>query len=239
MREKLLIVQNITHEGPGLLAELLEEHGVGFAMYDLSKGDEIPDPRNYPGVVVLGGPQSANDASPGITHELQRIRETLDAGIPYLGICLGLQLLVSAAGGSVVACHLKEIGFREPDGSPFMAELTSEGKQDDLFRGLPENLRVFQLHGETVVPCAGMTLLAKGRGCENQVLRVGKNAWGLQCHFEMTGTMFENWIGIDPDLKVMDRTHLLRDFDDIRDEYIATGRKILLNFLSVTGLLKS
>jgi GMP synthase-like glutamine amidotransferase len=239
MPDKLMIIQNITHEGPGMLAELLEEYALGFELYDLSTGDEIPDPRDYPGVVVLGGPQSANDASPRISHELQRIRETLDAGIPYLGICLGLQLLVSAAGGSVVPCRRKEIGFREPDGSPFMVQLTPEGKQDALFDGLPENLQVFQLHGETVIPSAGMTLLAKSRGCENQVLRVGTNAWGLQCHFEMTGAMFENWIGIDPDLKAMDRTELLREFDNIRDNYSATGRKIMLNFLKESGLLKS
>ena len=239
MPDKLMIVQNITHEGPGMLAELLEEKGLGFELYDLSKGDEIPDTRDYPGVVVLGGPQSANDASPQISHELLRIRETIESGIPYLGICLGLQLLVSAAGGSVVPCHRKEIGFREPDGSPFLVQLTSEGKQDPLFRDLPDNLQVFQLHGETVVPCSGMTLLAKGGGCENQVLRVGTNAWGLQCHFEMTRAMFEKWIGIDPDLKSMDRTELLHEFDNIRDEYSATGRKILLNFLTVSGLLKS
>jgi GMP synthase-like glutamine amidotransferase len=237
-KNKLLIVQNISHEGPGMLAELLEEHALGFELYDLSKGDAIPDPLHYPGVVVLGGPQSANDATPQISHELQRVRETLDAGIPYLGICLGLQLLVAAAGGSVVPCYQKEIGFREPDGSPFLAKLTSKGKRDALFRGLPENLRVFQLHGETVIPGAGMTVLAKGRGCENQVLRVGTNAWGLQCHFEMTGAMFENWIGIDPDLKAMSRTELLHEFASIRDEYMVTGRTILFNFLAVAGLVK-
>ncbi|NTW52056.1 MAG: type 1 glutamine amidotransferase [Chlorobiaceae bacterium] len=239
MRNNLLIVLNIDHEGPGILAELLEEYSLGFELCDLSKGDLIPDTRDYRAVVILGGPQSANDTSPLILHELQRIRETIDAGVPYLGICLGLQLLVAAKGGSIVPCRPKEIGFHEPDGSPFMVQLTSEGRQDGLFRGLPENLRVFQLHGETVIPGADMTLLATGKGCKYQVLRIGTNAWGLQCHFEMTGTMFESWIGIDPDLKAMDRDGLLLEFNRIRDEYRATGRTILLNFLGVTGLINS
>ena len=237
MHNKLLILQNIGHEGPGILAGLLKEHALDFDLYDLSKGDLIPDTRNYKGLVVLGGPQSANDTSPQILHELQRIRETLDAGVPYLGICLGLQLLVVAAGGSVVACQRKEIGFREKDGTPFNVLLTSEGKRDALFHGLPERLRVFQLHGETVIPHSGTNLLAKGRGCENQVLRVGTNAWGLQCHFEMTDAMFECWIAIDPDLKAMDRSELLDEFESIRSEYETTGRTILLNFLDVTGLI--
>jgi GMP synthase-like glutamine amidotransferase len=237
MHDKLLIVQNISHEGPGILAEILNEQALSFEMYDLSKGDSIPDPRNYPGIVVLGGPQSANDSSTQIRHELQRIGDALDAGIPYLGICLGLQLLVAATGGSVITCNRKEIGFREPDGSPFMVQLTSEGKNDPLFRDLPESLKVFQLHGETVIPGPGMNLLATGHGCENQVLRFGKKAWGLQCHFEMTEAMFESWIGIDPDLMAMDRAELLREFDSIRNEYTATGRTILLNFLAETGLV--
>ncbi|AAM71754.1 MAG TPA: type 1 glutamine amidotransferase [Chlorobaculum sp.] len=238
MSGTILVVQNISHEGPGLLANLLEEHAINVELCDLSKSEPIPDPSGYAAMVVLGGPQSANDATPQITGELKAIDKALDAGVPYLGICLGLQLLVKARGGSVVKCHQKEIGFREPDGEPFMVELTGDGKQDALFLGMPERLRVFQLHGETVEPAKGMTLLATGRGCKHQVVRVGSNAWGLQCHFEMTPAMFESWIGIDADLKAMNRDELLAEFEAISEEYTETGRSILLNFLAVTGLVK-
>ncbi|NTV68337.1 MAG: type 1 glutamine amidotransferase [Chlorobaculum sp.] len=239
MTDKLFIVQNISHEGPGILQELLNEHKIAFERYDLSKGDSLPDPTGYAGMVVLGGPQSANDASAEITGELKAIRQALDACVPYLGICLGLQLLVKAAGGGVVRCEQKEIGFREPDGEPFMVELTGEGRRDALFRGMPERLRVFQLHGETVTLDESMALLATGRGCRNQIVRVGENAWGLQCHFEMTSAMFESWIGIDHDLKMMDREELLREFSAISEEYAETGRAILRNFLEITGLLQT
>ncbi|NTW54440.1 MAG: type 1 glutamine amidotransferase [Chlorobaculum sp.] len=239
MTNKLLIVQNISHEGPGILEELLNEHEIAFERYDLSKGELLPNPSSYAGMVVLGGPQSANDASAEITGELKTIRQALDAGVPYLGICLGLQLLVKAAGGGVVRCGQKEIGFREPDDEPFMVELTGEGRRDALFCGMPERLRVFQLHGETVTLTESMALLATGRGCRNQIVRVGCNAWGLQCHFEMTPAMFESWIGIDHDLKTMEREELLREFDDISKEYAETGRAILRNFLEITRLLQT
>ena len=239
MTGTLLIVQNLSHEGPGILEELLNEHEIAFERYDLSKGESIPDPSSFAGMVVLGGPQSANDASEQITGELKAIREALDAGVPYLGICLGLQLLVKAAGGGVLKCHQKEIGFREPDGEPFVVELTDAGKQDALFRRMPERLRVLQLHGETVTPLESMTVLATGRGCRNQVLRVGGNAWGLQCHFEMTPAMFEYWIDLDHDLKRMNKKELLGEFGAISTEYAETGRAILLNFLEMTGLLKA
>ncbi|AOS84139.1 glutamine amidotransferase [Chlorobaculum limnaeum] len=238
MTSTLLIVQNISHEGPGILEELLNEHEIAFERYDLSKGESLPDPSACAGMVVLGGPQSANDESAQITGELQAIRAALNAGVPYLGICLGLQLLVKAAGGEVLRCHRKEIGFREPDGEPFMVELTEAGKQDALFRNMPERLRVFQLHGETIAPLESMIVLAMGRGCENQIVRVGGNAWGLQCHFEMTPAMFESWIGIDDDLKTMNKNELLAEFNAISMEYAETGRAILLNFLEIAGLLK-
>jgi GMP synthase (glutamine-hydrolysing) len=237
MPDTLLIVQNISHEGPGLLEGLLNEYEIAFERYDLSKGESIPDPSGYAGMVVLGGPQSANDPSAEIIGELEVIRKALVAGVPYLGICLGLQLLVKAAGGCVVKCHQKEIGFREPDGEAFMVELTAEGRLDRLFRGIRERLRVFQLHGETVVPLESMSVLATGCGCKNQVLRIGSNAWGLQCHFEMTPAMFESWIGIDHDLRAMNRAELLAEFDAIGKEYADTGRAILLNFLEITGVL--
>ncbi len=236
--KKLLIVENISHEEPGLLGNLLQEQGIDFELCDLSSGDLIPDTRSYSGIVVLGGPQSANDTSPQIIHELQRVRETLDAGIPYLGICLGLQVMVKAAGGKVVPCPMKETGFHEPDGAPYTVRLTPEGLLDPLFRGLPENLRVFQLHGETVVPTHDMTLLGTGKGCRYQVMRVGSNAWGLQCHFEMTREMFETWTLTDPDLISMNRDELLAEFDRIHAGYTDSGRTILLNFLAACGLVR-
>ncbi|HHE07913.1 MAG TPA: type 1 glutamine amidotransferase, partial [Chlorobaculum parvum] len=126
MNNKLLIVQNISHEGPGILGDLLKEHEIRFELCDLSKGEAVPDPARFSGMVVLGGPQSANDPTPQITGELTLIGKALDAGVPYLGICLGLQLLVKARGGSVVKCPQQEIGFREPNGEPFMLELTGK-----------------------------------------------------------------------------------------------------------------
>ncbi|NTU54460.1 MAG: type 1 glutamine amidotransferase [Chlorobiaceae bacterium] len=237
MHNKLLIVQNITHESPGILEDLLNEYDIASDRFDLSSGTSLPDPTAYAGMVVLGGPQSANDTSAPVLHELAVIGKALDAGVPYLGICLGLQLLVSAAGGQVVRCQKKEIGFREPDGEPFMVELTAEGKQDRLFKGMPERLRVFQLHGETVILTNGITLLATGRGCTNQIVRVGENAWGLQCHFEMTPAMFNSWLDLDSDLITMSKTELLDEFDSFVDEYTTAGREILLNFLAFTGLI--
>lgn len=238
MQEKLLILKNVTHEGPGLLEELLPERRIEADLSDLSKGDPIPDPTLYRALVVLGGPQSVNDPSPAMQEELRQIGRALQAAVPYLGICLGMQALAKAAGGRVVPCHRKETGFFEADGKPFEMELTEEGRRDPLFRGLGERFRVFQLHGETVEPAPGTVQVGTASGCPWQAIRVEEKAYGLQCHFELTRGMLEAWTGIDPDLISMGSERVLREFDAFREAYRQTGLRLLSNFLDLAGFPK-
>ncbi len=84
MAKKILIVKNITHEGPGLLETLLCEHGIAWHSEDLSAGGTFPDPRGYSALVVLGGPQSANDESPAMLLQLRRIEQALHEEFPSL-----------------------------------------------------------------------------------------------------------------------------------------------------------
>lgn len=238
MATPLLIVKNITHEGAGLLESLLLEYGIASHSVDLSKGEVFPDPCNYKALVALGGPQSANDETPEMQLQLQRIREALHEEIPFLGICLGIQTLVKAGGGKVVKSPVKEIGFIDHEGHGYRMEVTEAGKQDPLFAGLGNSFSVFQLHGETVeLAASGMELLGTGKHCPVQAVRLGKNAYGLQCHFEVTREMLSEWCDIDSDLKAVDRQKLLEQYDDLRDVYTATSMKILSNFLRIAGLV--
>ncbi|HET6559861.1 MAG TPA: type 1 glutamine amidotransferase [Prolixibacteraceae bacterium] len=235
MEKEILIVKNSTEEGPGLLEDLLIERGISYRIADLQKGEPFPSVENYKAIVVLGGPDSANDENQKMATEQQRIREILAARIPYLGICLGLQTLVKAAGGKVVQSPLKEVGFRGPDGDYFSVELTPEGMHDRLFKGLGHSLMVFHLHGETVDLTAHMTLLGAGKFCRNQIVKIGDNAYGLQCHFELTEPMFESWISEDPDLLQLESNALRADLKIIKDAYSQTGRQLFLNFLEIAG----
>ncbi len=229
----VLIVKNASGEGPGLLEEVLAKHAIACDLADLCAGDHFPEPKNYSAVFVFGGPDSANDDTPKMEEEIGRIREILGAKIPYLGICLGMQALVKAAGGKVCRNNIKEVGWRDPEGNYFEIELTEEGRKDPLFRGLRSPLRIFQLHGETVDLVPGIALLATGKHCRNQAVRVGANAYGLQGHLELTREMFEDWIATDPDLLKLDADSLRDDYMGIRSAYESNGRQILENFLGI------
>ena len=236
MKKKILIVKNITREGPGIIEGLLKEWDIAYGIIDLDKGEAFPSPSAYAAIIVLGGSDSANDDSEKMKLELERIREALSLKVPYLGICLGLQTLVKAAGGKVIKSPVKEIGFKGPDRRPFSVSLTEDGKKDGLFNGLGDNFRVFQLHGETVELTEDMKLLGAGEFCRNQIVKVGSNAYGLQCHFELTPEMFEAWRDQDADLRQLDKKQLQKEFNSFLDEYTATGRKLFQNFLQIAGL---
>ena len=234
--KKVLIVQNIARESAGLIEEVMDKRNYESDMVDVNKKD-FPEPSKYDAVIVLGGPDSANDKTPKMLNELQRIREILDSEIPYFGVCLGMQTLVKANGGEVYKNTVKEIGFRAPDGNYFEIDLTNEGKKDPLFRGITSPLKIFHLHGETVSLRNGMSLLATGRHCRNQVVKVGKTAYGFQGHLELNKQTLEKWIKEDSDLNSISASHLRSDFKKLKAEYQNNGRIILTNFLKIAGLI--
>ena len=235
MEKRILIVKNISREGPGIIESLLQEQDINYTVIDLDQGEAFPPPQDYSALVVMGGPDSANDTTEKMKLELERIKEALSLKIPYLGICLGLQTLVKAAGGKVIKNPVKEIGFKGPDAQAFTINLTKEGKKDRLFKGLGDNFRVFQLHGETIELTENMKLLGTGKFCQNQIVKVGSNAYGIQCHFELTPGMFEVWLNEDADLLQLDKKQLQTEFNSFLDEYTLIGRKLLQNFLKIAG----
>jgi GMP synthase (glutamine-hydrolysing) len=234
-KKEILIVKNSINEGPGLLKEILEEKKVEYFITELGKREKIPPVENFGAVVILGGPMSANDNDEIMEAELEFMRRVLSTKTPYLGICLGLQTMVKAAGGKVVESPVKEVGFLDPEGNNFTIELTDEGKEDPLFKGLNSSSKVFHLHGETVELTKDMILLATGKFCNNQAVKIGSNAYGIQTHFELTPEMFEDWINGDPDLLKLDTDYLRSIFNEIKVEYTKTGKQLLQNFLRIAG----
>lgn len=227
----------MTHEAAGLFSSVAERERIPFEIVDLHQGEKIPRVGLRDTVVILGGPDSANDETPKILSEIEAIQDCLRKGVPVLGVCLGLQLLVKAAGGTVFRNAFKEVGFRGPGGHWFQVEKNQEGQMDPLLIGTPDTFRIFQLHGEAVGLASSMVCLARGQFCENQIVRIQERAYGIQGHVELSLKMFEDWLAEDEDLRKMEAGQLRKDFNEVFAELRERSEVIFKNFLKISGFL--
>ncbi len=243
--ERVLIAQNITREGPGYAKDILDSYGIGYKIVDPSKrGQGFPPATPFAAVIVYGGPDSANDTTPKMRQERSRVKGVLDNQKPYLGICLGGQVLGKIAGGEIVVNKINgqpypEIGFvNHRTDEPYTVELTAEGRKDPLFDGIPNEFRVFHLHGEAVVPNEETTkVLGVGATCRTQVIKVGKNAYGIQSHVELTDEMLKRGLKEDPDWAKTSPAKDMETFREIKEEYQRTCHVLLSNFLRIAQLI--
>lgn len=230
----ILIIQNIKREYPGMIQSVLDEQACSYEIKLMAEWLEQPvDLSAYSALIVLGGPDSANDATPKMQAEVQLARQALSLGLPYLGICLGHQVLVKAAGGKVVKGLQREVGWHTPQRTPYVVQLTDDGKSDPLFQGLGETIPVFQLHGEMVEVTPQMQVLATGDICPVQVVKVSNKAYGLQCHFELHDQLYQDWLNEDPDLQQLDRAWMEQYWQQVKEDYTKTGRTLIKNWLGM------
>lgn len=182
--------QHIDCEGPGSLAEIFQSKEVKLEILKPFKGDPVPEHLGS-GLVVLGGPMGVYEEEqfPWMRLELDAIRKCLELSVPVLGICLGSQMLAAAAGGRVFRGPQPEVGWHP-------VEMTDEGRLDPLLLGVPSPFNAFHWHGDTFALPAKARRLAGSRLYPNQIFRVGSNAYGLQCHLEVTVEMIRSWASV-------------------------------------------
>lgn len=184
-----LIVKHIDIEGPGTLGDFLDAKSIEYKIVELGAGEALPsDLTGIKAVVVLGGPMNVDeeDKFPFLKPENEFIQRVLSKEIPFLGICLGSQLLAKAAGAKVGKSPVKEIGW-------YKIQMTADGKQDPLFKNFKEDDVIYHWHGDMFQIPANGRLLATTEGCPHQALKVGKNAYGLQFHVEITDKSIKEW----------------------------------------------
>ncbi len=232
MKKNVLIIKNIVHENPGLISEILNQYEINFDVIDISQRTEFPEIEIYNLIIILGGPDSANDKSEKILRELDFIKLALKENIHVFGVCLGLQLLVKAYDGDIYKNPTEEIGFKFNE-KWFKIKLTDGGKSDPIFNNVQDNFIVFQLHGETVELNERINLLGTGEFCKNQIIKGGKYNYGFQFHFELTDEMLLEWISNAAELKDIDSNQLLTDFNQIKKAYIERGKNIFRNYLKI------
>jgi GMP synthase (glutamine-hydrolysing) len=202
---RLLVVLHEDDAGPGRLAADLPALDLRRP-YD---GDQLPaDLTGYDGLLVLGGSMGAwdDDAAPWLPATRRLLADGVERGVPTLGICLGAQLLAAATGGQVRRGDAGlEVGLvpvrllpEAADDALFGALVTAladAGTDDGEAGSGVRRVDVPQWHQDAVTDLPpGAVLLATGERYPHQAFRLGRRAWGLQYHPEVTLADFDEWM---------------------------------------------
>lgn len=184
-KPSVLIVLHQERSSPGRVGQMLEEKGFSLDIRRPVLGQLLPETlENHAGAVVFGGPMSANDPDDFVRREIDWLNVPLRENKPFLGICLGAQMLVRHLGGKVEADREErtEIGW-------YPIRPTEHGR---LLMPWPK--MVYHFHREGFSLPHGAELLATGDIYPNQAFRYGENAWGVQFHAELTRAMMHRWV---------------------------------------------
>ena len=197
---RILVLQHIKIEDPGYIKDLMINDGVELTTVELDEGEKIPtDLSKFDAMFCMGGPMDTwmEKKHPWLVDEKKAIKEfVVNLQKPYLGFCLGCQLLGEAVGGKVVMSDPSEIGILNID------FLKSKNK-DLLFSSFPDKIKSLQWHSYEVVDLEkkkDVTLIASSAVTKYQIFRYQKHAYGIQFHIEIKDTTVNEW-GCVPEYK--------------------------------------
>jgi GMP synthase-like glutamine amidotransferase len=197
---EVIVLQHINIEDPGYIKDLMVADGVQLTTVELDEGQKIPeDLSKFDAMFCMGGPMDTwmEKDYPWLIDEKKRIKEfVVDLKKPYLGFCLGCQLLGEVVGGKVVRLKNPEIGMLNIN--------FSENKlQDPLFYKFPDKITSLQWHSYEVQGLENnndVTLLASSSETKYQIFKYQEHAYGIQFHIEVKDTTVGEW-GCVPEYK--------------------------------------
>jgi GMP synthase-like glutamine amidotransferase len=238
--KRALVFQHMNHDHPGRFLDFFaEDHIVPHAVR-LWEGQDIPALADFDLMFVLGGAMDIWDEPhlPWMTAEKQAIREWVcDRAKPYIGVCLGHQLLCNALGSEVALAEQKEVGVLDID-------LTDEGRSHRLFEGLGPRHKVIQWHLAEVkqVP-PGAQVLAASEATAIQSVAVGEHAVSTQFHCEFSPQTMASWSSLPSYVANLEKhrgenayPRLLAEAYPLMPEMTAMTRRIYDNLMEATSL---
>jgi GMP synthase-like glutamine amidotransferase len=232
---RILVLQHIACEPPGVFEDVLVERGADLHRVELDEGEPLPALDGFDAVVAMGGPMSVNDEAehPWLVAEKALVRDAVERDVPFWGSCLGVQLLAASLGARVHAGPAPEVGV-------LPVHLTAAAATDPVFAGLPETLPTLQWHGDTFELPEDAVLLATSPAYPNQAFRVGRSAYGVQFHVEVTTELSHEWSVVPAYVEYADRVlgaggieRLLAEFETRTDEMQAHGRGMFERWLDL------
>jgi len=185
----VLLIGHDKDETFGLAPESFAGESLAVLPHRGIMGDELPSLDEISAIVLFGGSMNVDmvEQHPFLADERGYVRRAVDRGVPYLGICLGAQMLARALDHAVYPAGVRTIGFNA-------LHPTREAENDPLLSVFDDGDMVFHWHEDTFELPEGAILLATGDQVPMQAFRYGAAAWGMQFHFEVDRPELELWL---------------------------------------------
>ena len=190
---EVIVLQHIKIEDPGYIKDLMLLDDVNLTTIELDEGEKIPDDLNkFDAMFCMGGPMDTymEKEYPWLINEKKKIKEfVITLNKPYLGFCLGCQLLGEVAGGNVVKSKKPEIGMLD-------VNFLKKKNNDILFSSFPDKIKTLQWHSYEVINLENnkdITLLASSPTTKYQIFKYQNHAYGIQFHIEVKDTTVNDW----------------------------------------------
>ena len=198
--KKVIILQHISIEDPGYIKDLMIKDNYDLTTIELDEGEKIPENLDqFDAMFCMGGPMDTwmEKDFPWLIDEKKRIKEfVVDLKKPYLGFCLGCQLLGEVVGGKVVKSNKPEIGILD-------INFLENKNNDKLFSKFPNTIKSLQWHSyevQNLENIKNITLIASSPDTKYQIFKFYEHAYGIQFHIEIKKTTVSEW-GCVPEYK--------------------------------------
>jgi len=197
---KIIVLQHIKVEDPGYIKDLMIADDINLTTIELDEGEKIPNDLNkFDGMFCMGGPMDTwmEEQYPWLIDEKKKIKEfVVNLKKPFLGFCLGCQLLGEVIGGKVIKSKPAEIGMMD-------INFVKEKENDMLFSTFPNKIKALQWHSYEATDLENnkdVTLLASSKTTKYQIFKYQNHAYGIQFHIEIKDTTVNDW-GCVPEYK--------------------------------------
>ena len=240
MNKNIIILQHISIETPGYILDLMINDGMNLTTIELDEGGKIPEDLNkFDGMFCMGGPMDTwmEETYPWLIDEKEKIKNFVThLNKPFLGFCLGCQLLGEVVGGKVVKSQPPEIGILD-------IEMQNAYKQDKLFSSFNSKIKALQWHSYEVQNLEhnpDVTVLASSSTTKYQIFKYQNHAYGIQFHIEIKNDTVSQWGCVPEYEKALNDTlgeGALNKFDKEAQSYMssmnANAEQLYNNFKSL------
>jgi len=201
MSKNIIILQHINIETPGYILDLMKKDKFNLTTIELDEGQKIPDNlEKFDGMFCMGGPMDTwmEKDYPWLIEEKNKIKEfVVDLEKPYLGFCLGCQLLGEVIGGNVMKSTPPEIGILD-------VSMRDGYLNDHLFNKFNSSFKALQWHSYEVQDLEknnNVVLLGSSPTTKYQIFKYKNHAYGIQFHIEIKDNTVSQW-GCVPEYEI-------------------------------------